>query len=81
MSLNLSNGALRSAFIAACALSIVVNAAAQSASQPRASTLDPVVVTAARVSQPIADALADVTVIGADEILRSGVQSLSLIHI
>ena len=33
--------------------------------------------TAARASQPIADVLADVTVIGADEILRSGVQSLA----
>jgi len=45
--------------------------------QPRITTLDPVVVTAARVSQPIADVLADVTVIGADEIMRSGVQSLA----
>ena len=45
--------------------------------QPKATQLDPVVVTAARAAQPIADALADVTVIGADEILRSGVQSLA----
>jgi len=45
--------------------------------QPASTTLDPVVVTAARAAQPIADALADVTVIGADEILRSGVQSLA----
>jgi len=44
---------------------------------PASTTLDPVVVTAARAAQPIADALADVTVIGADEILRSGVQSLA----
>jgi vitamin B12 transporter len=77
MSLKLSNGAQRSALIATCAMSMVANAAAQNTSQPRASTLDPVVVTAARGSQPITDALADVTVIGADEILRSGVQSLA----
>ena len=77
MFLNLSNGALRSALVATCAMLTIANAAAQSTSQPRASTLEPVIVTAARVSQPIADALADVTVIGADEILRSGVQSLA----
>jgi len=53
-----------------------VTAPAQTA-QPASTTLDPVVVTAARAAQPIADALADVTVIGADEILRSGVQSLA----
>jgi vitamin B12 transporter len=52
------------------------NAAAQVA-QPASMTLDPVVVTAARAAQPIADALADITVIGGDEILRSGVQSLA----
>jgi len=44
---------------------------------PVPAVLEPVVVTAARASQPIADVLADVTVIGADEILRSGVQSLA----
>ncbi len=44
---------------------------------PKSTLLDPVVVTAARSAQPIADALADVTVIGADEIRRSGVQSLA----
>jgi vitamin B12 transporter len=35
-----------------------------------------IVVTASRVPQPIAHALADITVIGEDEILRSAVQSL-----
>src|SRR4029434_7586510 len=35
------------------------------------------VVTAARASQPIANVLADITVIGAEEIQRSGVQSLA----
>ena len=40
------------------------------------TTLPPVAVTAARAPQQVADLLADLTVIGADEILRSGVQSL-----
>ena len=39
--------------------------------------LDPVAVTASRTPQPIADLLADVTVIGRDEIVRSGAQSLA----
>ncbi len=41
-----------------------------------AALLPPVAVTAARSAQPIADLLADVTVIDADEIMRSGAQSL-----
>ena len=41
------------------------------------TTLAPVAVTASRQSQPIADVLADITVIGADEIARSGAQSLT----
>jgi vitamin B12 transporter len=63
------------------AVAIVVSAAAAAApaqnAPPKSAVLDPVVVTAARTSQPITDVLADVTVIGADEILRSGVQSLA----
>ena len=55
----------------------VPQVAAQSANQPTATTLDPVVVTAARIAQPITDVLADVTVISGEEILRSGVQSLA----
>jgi vitamin B12 transporter len=43
---------------------------------PKATTLEPVVVTASRSPQPIADLLSDLTVIDADTILRSGVQSL-----
>jgi vitamin B12 transporter len=39
--------------------------------------LDPVAVTASRTPQPIADLLADVTVIGRDEIARSPAQSLT----
>ena len=42
-----------------------------------ANARPPVAVTASRGSQPIADLLADVTVIGHDEIVRSGAQSLT----
>jgi vitamin B12 transporter len=42
-----------------------------------ANTLPPVAVTATRSSQPIADVLADLTVIDHDEIVRSGAQSLA----
>ncbi|HTQ00496.1 MAG TPA: TonB-dependent receptor [Casimicrobiaceae bacterium] len=57
------------AAIIACASSCVL------AQSP--GTLGSVVVTASRMTQPIADLLADVTVIGGDEILRSGGQSLT----
>ncbi|MCC7041744.1 MAG: TonB-dependent receptor [Burkholderiales bacterium] len=50
---------------------IVVHAQA-----PVTATLPTVAVTAARSPQDVADLLADLTVIGHDEILRSGVQSL-----
>jgi len=53
-----------------------VTAHAQPAAAPKAASLEPVAVTASRNPQPIADLLADLTVIGGDEILRSGVQSL-----
>ncbi|MCC6867239.1 MAG: TonB-dependent receptor [Burkholderiales bacterium] len=46
------------------------------AQTPAPTTLPAVAVTAARSPQQIADLLADLTVIGHDEILRSGVQSL-----
>ena len=55
-------------------------ASAQVPSPPpaiKAATLDPVVVTAARAPQSIADLVADVTVIGPDEIARSGADSLA----
>ena len=42
----------------------------------RPQTLDPMVVTASRTSQPISDVLADVSVIGPDEIARAGVDSV-----
>jgi vitamin B12 transporter len=57
-----------------CAILVAPNAAAQA---PAPEKLAPVAVTASRQAQPIADVLADVTVIGADEIARSGVQSLA----
>jgi outer membrane receptor for ferrienterochelin and colicin len=44
---------------------------------PPVQRLDPLSVTAARSLQPSVDLLADVTVIGRDEIARSGVQSLA----
>ncbi len=44
---------------------------------PKPFPLEPLVVTAARAPQPIGEALADITVIGAEEIARSGVQSLA----
>lgn len=50
---------------------------AQSGATESAATLPPVAVTASRNAQPIAQLLADLTVIGADEILRSGAQSLT----
>ena len=52
-------------------------AVAQSLPPARSTLLDPIAVTATRSAQPIADALADITVIGADEIARAGVQSLT----
>ncbi len=74
--------ALATMHVAVClvswfALTLAASVRAQSSSPPKAATLDPVVVTAARNPQPIADLLADLTVIGADEILRSGAQSLA----
>ena len=45
--------------------------------QPKSAALDPVVVTAARAPQSLNELTADVTVIGADEIARSGAESLA----
>jgi len=50
---------------------------AQQTAGVKAVTLDPVAVTAARGPQPVTELLADVTVIGADEIARAGVVSLT----
>ena len=60
-------------------IAIAVFSAAARAQEavPKPFPLEPVVITAARAAQPIGEALADVTVIGADEIARSGVQSLA----
>ncbi len=77
MSLLLPSPLLRRAVAAALALMSGGVAIAQSTTQPGATPLEPVVVTATRMSQPISNVLADVTVIGADEIQRSGVQSLA----
>jgi vitamin B12 transporter len=47
------------------------------AQSPETARLDPVVVTASRTPQPIAELLADITVVGSSEIARSGAQSLA----
>jgi vitamin B12 transporter len=47
------------------------------ASAQNPAALPPVAVTASRTAQPVADLLADLTVIGSDEILRSGAQSFT----
>jgi vitamin B12 transporter len=52
-------------------------ARAQVAAAPKPAQLEPLVVTAARSAQPIADVLADITVIGAEEIARAGAQGLA----
>lgn len=44
---------------------------------PKQTRIDPVFVTAARGPQPLAELIADVTVIGAEEIARAGAQSLA----
>jgi vitamin B12 transporter len=66
----------------ACGVAIVlpfvpILARGQSAPEPAAAALDPVVVTAARGPQRLSDLTADVTVIGRDEIARAGSQSLA----
>lgn len=52
-------------------------ARAEEARVPGATALAPVAVTASRQTQSIADVIADITVIGADEIERAGAQSLT----
>jgi len=47
------------------------------AQAPSPTSLPPMAVTASRQTQSIADVLADITVIGADEIARAGAQSLT----
>ena len=61
------------AALVSCSLVPLVHA--QSA--PKAATLETVVVTAARAPQSIVELVADVTVIGPDEIARSGADSLA----
>ena len=71
-----SSGARRRA--PAYALVVVASASCHAQSPaPKAAAFDPVVVTAARAAQPIADLVADVTVIGAEEIAQSGADSLA----
>src|SRR6185295_833655 len=44
---------------------------------PKQTTIDPVFVTAARSPQALTELIADVTVIGAEDIARAGAQSLA----
>ena len=63
----------RAAFVLACIVAI----APVYAQAPKAASFDPVVVTAARGAQSIEDLVADVTLIGPEEIARSGADSLA----
>jgi vitamin B12 transporter len=56
---------------------LLLSPAALSQPLPKAAALDPVVVTAARGPQSLDDLVADVTVIGPEEIARSGAGSLA----
>jgi vitamin B12 transporter len=70
------SGALFGIAVALSCVSISPSALCQPSIEPAFATLDPVVVTAARGPQRVADLTADVTVIGRDEIARAGPQSL-----
>ena len=61
------------------ALPILITAAVPAVGEDavRAERLDPIAVTATRGAQPIADLLADLTVIDAEEIARAGVHGLA----
>ena len=52
-------------------------AASEAQIAPKQTTIDPVFVTAARSPQPLAALIADVTIIGAEDIARAGAQSLA----
>ena len=69
--------AVRSAGAAALALAGATPIALAQSPPTRPALFDPFAVTAARGSQPIADVLADITVIGPAEIARAGAQSLT----
>ena len=71
----LSGRAVRRAIVSALATSLSASLASAQVANP--VLYDSYAVTAARGSQPIADVLADVTVIGAAEIARAGAQSLT----
>ena len=70
-----SDRAVRRAIVSALAASLSASLASAQVANP--VLYDSYAVTAARGSQPIADVLADVTVIGAAEIARAGAQSLT----
>ena len=72
-----SHSAQRLAGIAGAALALYGGALARAQVQPVAASLEPVFVTAARSPQSLVDLIADVTLIGPDEIARAGAQSLA----
>ena len=45
--------------------------------EPKTASLEPIIVTAARSPQPLTDLIADVTYIGAEDIVRAGAQSVA----
>jgi vitamin B12 transporter len=61
---------------ARCIAFLLAIAAACARAQPLPAPLDPVFVTASRTPQPLLDLVADVTVIDADEIARSGADGI-----
>jgi vitamin B12 transporter len=71
-----SRGARASA-VALLALPLLAGLAFAQSGPGAPPRIDPVVVTATRTPQPLADLVADVTVIGPEEIARSGAQSLT----
>ena len=62
--------------LASLALAFPPAAGGQATAPQNPQRLDPVAVTATRGSEPVTDLLADITVIGRDEIARAGAQSL-----
>lgn len=72
-----SHFAQRLAAIAGATLVLCSVAPVRAQIPPKAANLEPIFVTAARSPQSLADLIADVTVIGPDEIERAGAQSVA----
>ena len=72
----LGPGAARRIFLPSATIAVFASATA-AAQSPGATRIGSIFVTATRMSQPIEQLIADVTVIDAEEIARSGAQSLT----